>query len=152
MWVIHNNDPLVEIDLCIRSSLSNQSDNPLLALLGRQIQPFRKILDIDDLMNSTVRFRNQMSRTFNKLIRQTGKKKVTFQHRLNLHQSFLRQLEIEINIQCSDKFSNWIRILVSFLFDDAHEFTDLFLVLIRILLAEVRGYDCGGDVTKDPGT
>ena len=92
-----------------------------------------------------------MSRTLHKFIRQTREEKITFQHRLDLHQPLLRQFKIEIHVQRGDKLGDGIGVLVGFLFDDADELTDLFLVLIRVSFAEVGGYDRGGDVAEDPG-
>jgi hypothetical protein len=40
--------------------------------------------------------------------------------------------------------------LISFLFDDTNEFTNLFLVEICIPFAEVGGYYCGSEVSDDP--
>ena len=69
-----------------------------------------------------------MSRTLNKLIRQTRQEKITFQHRFNLHQLLLRQIKIKINIQSINKLGNRIRVLICLLFYDFDELPDLFVV------------------------
>lgn len=102
-------------------------------------------------MNPTIRFRNQMSRTLNKLLRQTSQEKITLQHRLNLHQLLLRQFEIKINIQSRNKLSNRIRILIRLLLNDTNEFANLFLICIRITFAEMGSHYGGSNVSKDPG-
>src|SRR3981189_1901405 len=102
-------------------------------------------------MNPTIRFRNQMSRTLNKLVRQTSKEEITFQHRLNLHQLLLRQFKIKVHIQSIDKLSDGIGILVSLLFDDTDKLANLFLIGVRVTFAEMGSDYCGGDVSKNPG-
>ena len=108
-------------------------------------------LDINNLMNPTIRLRNQMSRTLNKLFCQTSQEKITLQYRLHLHQLLLRQLKIKIHIQSINKLSNRIRILIRLLLDDTDEFANLFLICIRVTFAEVGSYYRGSNVSKDPG-
>lgn len=88
------------------------------------------VLDINNLMNPTIRYGNQMSCTLNKLICQTRQEEITFQHRLNLHQLFLCQIKIKIHIQSINKLSNRIRVLICFLLYNFDEFTDLFVVIV----------------------
>ena len=92
-----------------------------------------------------------MSRTLNKLVRQTGKEEITFQHRLNLHQLLLRQFKIKIHIQSIDKLGDGIGILVCLLFDDTDKLANLFLVGVRVAFAEMGSDYCGGDISEDPG-
>lgn len=81
-------------------------------------------------MNPTIRLGNQMSRTLDKLIRQTRQEKITFQHRLNLHQLLLRQIEIKIHIQRIHKLGNWIRVLIRLLLYNLDELAHLFVVVV----------------------
>jgi len=93
-----------------------------------------------------------MSRTLNKLLRQTRKKEITLQHRLNLHQLLLCQFEVKVHIQSIDKLGDWIGILITLLFDDTDKFADLFLVGVRVAFAEMGSDYCGGEISKDPRT
>jgi len=91
-----------------------------------------------------------MSCTLHEFIRQTGEEEITFQDNLNLTQLLLCQLEIVIHVQRIDKLCDWIRVLVCFLFDDADEFADLFLVVVGIAFAEMRGYCRGREIADYP--
>ena len=115
------------------------------------IQKNEAVLDIDNLMNSTISLCNQMPRTFDKLFGQTRQKEITFQHSLNLDQLPLRKFKIKIDIQRIHKLRNRVRVLVRFLFDDLNEVTNLFLVGVSVALAELGGDDCGRQVADDPG-
>lgn len=92
-----------------------------------------------------------MSGTLNKLLRQTSEEEIALKDRLNLHQFLLRQFEVKVHIQSSNKLGDRICILICLLFDDANKFAHLFLVRIRVTFAKVRSYNCGGDVSKNPG-
>ena len=92
-----------------------------------------------------------MSRTLDKLIRQTRQEKITFQHRLNLHQLLLRQIEIKIHIQGIHKLGNWVRVLIRLLLYNLDELAHLFVVIVRVSFAEMGGYDCGCEVAENPG-
>jgi hypothetical protein len=92
-----------------------------------------------------------MSRTLHKLVRQARQKKITLQHRLNLHQLPLRQVKIIVNVQSRDKLSDRIGVLIGFLFDDFDEVAELFLVAVCIAFAQLGGYDGGSEVADYPG-
>jgi len=59
--MVHYNSPILVVDLSIYSSIADEVDNPLLALILGKIQTLSKIFDVDPLVNLAIRLRDQMS-------------------------------------------------------------------------------------------
>jgi hypothetical protein len=149
-WMVHDHRPLLVVDLRIHPCVPNKIDDPLLSLVLAQVQPLRKILNVDPLMDLAVALGNEMPCRVHKRLSSSNQEEIALQNLLRFTEFALCLLEVEINAKGSHKLGDRILIFVQFLLDNTHKVLELFLVLTGVTVAVAVGDNSGSNVAEDP--
>ena len=148
--MVHNDCALLVVDLSIDSGISDQIDNPLLALILVQAQSRAQILDVDSLMDLAVALGDQMSGSLDKAICGRNEEEIGTEHLLGFGEFLLRLLEIEIDVERLDEVGYRVLVFVVLLLDNTDDILELLLVLSGVSCAVSVGDDSCCEVSEDP--
>lgn len=149
--VVHDNSPVLVVNLCVDASVADKIDNPLLTVLLGKVKAGSEVLDIDTLVNLAVAFRDEVAGRVDKRLGRGNQEEVALENLLGLTELALGLFEIKVDTERGNKLGDGVTVLVKLLLDDTDEILELLLVGARVAGAIAVGDYRSGEVPEDPG-
>ena len=161
---------LFEVDLCVcaHTHVPNQVYDPFLTLLLGEVEPCREVavenvrmdekggmawdvLDINLLVNATVRFADEVPRIVHKVLPEVAEEEIVLHHPLRNGQAPLRSLEIKIDIEIFEELCDRVLVLILLCLYHAHDIPDGVTCAGRRRIGSLARYNSSpSQVAQDP--
>lgn len=140
---VHDDGVVGEVDLGIHAGVTDQVDDPLLPLLGREIETLRQKGDVDALVGSAVGLQDEDAGILEEVFAGGGEEEVIVDDILAFLQLGLGAVEVDVDVQGLDELSDGVLVGVGFLLDNFDQ-------VLQDVFPTAANDGSGSDVTKDP--
>ena len=149
--VVHDDSAVLAVDLGIQSSLADQVDNPLLAIVGVQAELGAEVADVHTAEDLAVALADEVSGGVNEGVGGRGKEEVASADLGGGRESLTGSLEVVGDVESVDELGDRVGVLVGLLADVSDDVLDLLLLDGAVASATTAGDNGSDQVSQDPG-